>query len=234
MAISERRGAAAGAAIRALAAGAALLAAVAGAGCARSGAAPPEPPAAAGQAAGHAAGRGQAAGTTAGRSPAPSVAQAPAALDPSEEITPEELSTIPEPVPARSSGGTGRNPQAPLPMAQAAPEADSAPIEWPVPVPAPARAAEKPAPTATIPASLWRVQVFTTQDRGLADRMAKEAALTLAVAAHIDYEGSHYKVRLGDFASEEEALPLRERAIRSGYPGAFRTRCATDATRNVN
>ena len=102
-------------------------------------------------------------------------------------------------------------------MAQAASERDSDAIEWPV-----------------APVSLWRVQVFATQDRDLADRMAREAAAALHVAARVDHEGTHYKVRLGDFSSEDAALPLREEAIRSGYAGAFRTRCATDASKSTN
>ncbi|HEY2924923.1 MAG TPA: SPOR domain-containing protein, partial [Candidatus Eisenbacteria bacterium] len=83
-------------------------------------------------------------------------------------------------------------------------------------------------------ASLWRVQVFVTQDRGQADRMAKEAQERLRVRAHIAYEASQYKVRLGDYGTEDEAQPLRERAVRSGFPGAFRVRCAPDRTDDIN
>jgi sporulation related protein len=223
---TSRPGAGFGALIRALVALAAMLAAMAGNGCARSGAAPPRPPAARQPA------RGQAGSAPTGRSPAPSSTQAPAVPDPSEEITPEELSTIPEPVPRSTAGGSGRNPQAPLPTAQAASEQDSEAIDWPVEPPATARAPE--GATAAAPTSLWRVQVFATQDRDLADRMAREAAVALHVAARVDHEGTHYKVRLGDFSSEDAALPLREEAIRSGYPGAFRTRCATDASKSTN
>jgi len=39
-------------------------------------------------------------------------------------------------------------------------------------------------------------------------------------------------VRLGDYASETEAAELRMRAVRSGYPGAFRIRCTPNPTLN--
>ena len=177
-----------------VAAGAALFAAVPAAGCARTGAASPEPPPA-----------------------RPGAAFSAPLLDPSEEITPEELATIPEPVPA-SSGGTPRSTRSPLPAAQTAQQVDLAPLE----------------PRAQAPANLWRVQVFVTQDRSLADRMAKEAAQRLNVKAHVAYEASHYKVRLGDYRSEDEAQPLRERAVRAGFPGAFRIRCTPGATNYID
>jgi len=82
------------------------------------------------------------------------------------------------------------------------------------------------------PGFLWRVQVFATQDRDLAQRTAREAAQLLHVEARVDYEGARYKVRLGGYASEEEAGALRDEAVRAGYPGAFRIRCASDTTLN--
>ncbi len=139
-----------------------------------------------------------------------------AILDPSEEITPGELSTIPEPVPGASRGMGGIRQRAPLPMAQTAPEADS-------------RARDA---GSWRDGPLWRVQVFATQDRALADRMAEETAALLHVSAHVAYETPLYKVRLGDYGSEEAAGPLRDRAVQSGFPGAFRIRCAREATNN--
>ena len=139
-------------------------------------------------------------------SPAPPVT---AGLDPSEEITPEELSTLPEPVPANPSGGTGAERRAPLTVAQAAPRGDSS-------------------ATRAIPGEegpLWRVQIFATQDRVLADRMAGEAVALLRSAAYVAFETPLYKVRLGDYRSEQEAAPLRDKAVRLGFPGAFRVRC---------
>jgi hypothetical protein len=79
---------------------------------------------------------------------------------------------------------------------------------------------------------LWRVQVFATQDRDLAQRTAREAARLLHVEARLDYEGARYKVRLGGYGSEEEAGALRDEAARAGYPGAFRIRCVSTTTLN--
>jgi len=140
----------------------------------------------------------------------------PSVPDPTEEITPGELSTIPEPVPATSDAGGGANPRPPARGSQAASEGDSG-------------------PTGQGPKAggfLWRVQIFATQDRDLAERAAREASQILHVEAHVDHEASRYKVRLGGFASEEEAGALRDEAVRSGYPGAFRIRCARDTTLN--
>ena len=40
----------------------------------------------------------------------------------------------------------------------------------------------------------------------------------------IDYESSLYKVRMGAFATEAEAEPLKRKAVIEGYTGAFRVR----------
>ena len=145
-------------------------------------------------------------------------AERPPVSDPGEEITPEELSTIPEPVPGNPTAGGRVRVRSPLPRAQEGSQRDSLPAEAPIRGQGP----------------LWRVQVFATQDRDLADRMAREVGGLLRVRAHVAYEAPHYKVRLGDYASEDDARPLRERAVRSGYPGAFRIRCARDTTKSAD
>jgi len=80
---------------------------------------------------------------------------------------------------------------------------------------------------------VWRVQIFATQDRELADRMAGEAEALLQAAVYVAHEALFYKVRVGDCRSEQEAAPLRDKAVRSGFPGAFRIRCSTDATHRL-
>ena len=141
-------------------------------------------------------------------------ASRPAVLDPSEEITPEELSTLPEPVPAKDAGGRGVGPGAPLPVAQTAPRAGS----------------RAPQGGVEVYGQVWRVQIFATQDRELADRMAGEAGALLQAAVYVSHEAPLYKVRVGDYRSEQEAAPLRDKAVRSGFPGAFRIRCSHEAT----
>jgi hypothetical protein len=131
---------------------------------------------------------------------------APGRLDPSEEITPEELATLPEPI-----GGTG------------APNASGAAPGAPGASPgfgASGDDSKAPAP----PDGLWRVQVHASESREEALRVGRAAARRLGVELFLEREGSLYKARLGSFAGEREAQALRDRAIRAGYPGAFRTR----------
>jgi hypothetical protein len=176
-----------------------LLVAAAVEGCARSAAEP--------------ATRGAAAAAPAVAAPA---AGRPASPDPGEQITPAELATIPEPVPASPDNPGAPTPRQQIRTLQKAPEGDSG------------RTEEGP----KAKGSLWRVQVFATQDRDLAERTAREATQLLHVEARVEYEASRYKVRLGDFGSEEEAGALRDEAVRAGYPGAFRIRCTPDTTLN--
>lgn len=171
--------------------------------------------------------------------PAEPALQSPQNLDPDEEITPSELASIPDPVPP---AGAAR-----LPASAADPQAgalgspgDPAQGVTPGSGRSPARGRQNAAPSdfeATIQdtgiakaAFTWRVQIFAAQDLGLADRKAKEAGERLRVKARLVYEAPYYKVRLGDYASEEEAHALRERAIQAGYTGAFRVRCEPDTT----
>ena len=187
--------------IRVAAAALVLLGAMAG--CAHSAASPaPSPPA------------GAPAASPPGAAPE---AGRPAVLDPSEEMTPEELSTLPEPVPAHDAGGTGAGPRAPLPVAQGAPRAGSGASQG----------------VAEEEGLVWRVQILATQDRGLADRTAGEAGALLNTAVSVAYEAPFYKVRLGEYRTEREAAPLRDKAVRSGFPGAFRIRCSREATRRL-
>jgi hypothetical protein len=192
--------------------GLALLMAAAAAGCARLAASPPEPPAARRNVLPAGAGTpavSSGATVVAGGSTAASTPSLPPNRDPGEEITPEELATISEPVPGSQSVPGWADPGTPSERAQGSPQAQST---W-------------PESGKRRPASLWRVQIFVTQDRDLADRKAKEAAERLQVKAHVEFESPNYKVRLGDYASEGEAQPLRDRALYTGYPGAFRVRC---------
>ena len=157
-----------------------------------------------------------------------SASTAPAAntnprLDPSEEITPEELAAIPEPVPGAVDTAPIVAPAQTPGQTQPAPGA-------PLSAPAPSPPAPGPAPTpGSAPGNggRWRVQVFASPDLAAADSVAKAASALLQATYAIEYEGTLYKVRLGSFASEEEAQALRERAVRSGYPGAFRVRTLT-------
>ncbi len=136
-------------------------------------------------------------------------------------MTPEELASIPDPVPEAAAAAD---------TARAAPGQGQAPDVAP-PADLPARGpggAQEGAPGArTAGSAVWRVQIYASPDLKLADRLAKEASARLGVPASIEYDAQLYKVRLGDFATEEEAQALRARAVREGYPGAFRVRALT-------
>jgi hypothetical protein len=119
-------------------------------------------------------------------------------------MTPEELATIPDPLPGGGDAGGASMPSS------AATEA------------AEPRSAPPSGEASTAPA--WRVQILATPDRDLAERVAAQAADRLGTISRVDLEGSLYKVRLGGFATEGEAQGLRERAIEMGYPGAFRVK----------
>jgi SPOR domain len=149
-----------------------------------------------------------------------SASTAPPALDPSEEITPQELASIPEPLgdSVQPSIAPGKAPaEASEPRSQA-PEAAKAAEPPPLP---------KPAPPGEF---TWRVQILATPDRAYAERVAKEAVERLGTTSRIDQESGLYKVRLGGFAGEGDAQVLRQRALESGYPGAFRIKMRTRTT----
>ncbi|HEU5310898.1 MAG TPA: SPOR domain-containing protein [Candidatus Eisenbacteria bacterium] len=120
--------------------------------------------------------------------------------DPSEVITAEELATIPDPVP----GGAAEAPIDPTPPARETPPSSSSPG------------------TGTDTGWIWRVQVFASPDRVQAERTAREASERLREPYVIDHEGALYKVRLGGFAKESDAEPLKRKAVLEGYTGAFR------------
>jgi len=131
------------------------------------------------------------------------------ALDPSEEMSAEELASIPEPLP----GGQRSPPSSSQGGAEGTREARSPDDD------------DSPRGPA-----VWRVQVLATPDRALADRVAREAGERLGTVADVEFESSLYKVRLGRFDSEEDAGGLRDRAVELGYSGAFRVKKTTPTT----
>jgi len=156
------------------------------------------------------------------RSTAPSAAQPPPLVeppdhpDPSEEITPEELASIPDPIPGSARGSSAARKD----ESRSAAATDSA-------------TGAGGSGTGSAPANdaatgdgrwVWRVQIYASPLLPDADRIAKDASARLDESYVIEFEGTLYKVRLGAFESEDAAQALRERAIRLGFPGAFRMR----------
>ena len=154
----------------------------------------------------------------------------PGELDPSEEITPEELASIPEPTPSAPRSAASAQPASKPPGVASEPlssgeEATNAPA----PTAAPA-ATPEPVPAAIGGPWIWRVQILATPDRALAERVAREAAERLGTTSRVDAEPPLHKVRLGGFASEADAQILKARAVEMGYPGAFRIKIHAAAT----
>lgn len=209
---------------------AALLAAICG--CSHVSVPPPRPPVAA----------PISGGTSARHAPSVGAAASSVALDPTEAITPRELASIPDPVPGAPARGAIENPT---------PGDSEMTVRTPVPdSPAPnAPATGSPAPdspatgsqaaeSATAPRAessderrwVWRVQVFASPDLEQAERIAKDTSSRFGEPSVIEFESPLYKVRLGAFASEALAQTLRERAVREGFPGAFRMRSPRSLT----
>ena len=132
------------------------------------------------------------------------VRETPARLDPTEEITPQELATIPDPVPGAPPRDRPQDGSESRSGVQGTSSGSSGA----------GTAQEKP----------WSVQIFASEDRGEAQRVARTAADRLQMATRVDHEPPLYKVRVGRFADEQEAQSLRTQAIRAGFAGAFRVR----------
>lgn len=67
----------------------------------------------------------------------------------------------------------------------------------------------------------YRVQLFATSDRELAEEQAAEYRQTFDESIYVVFEGILYKVRAGDCVSRDEADALRREAIGLGCEGAF-------------
>lgn len=158
--------------------------------------------------------------------PATVAAAVSGALDSTEEITPGELASIPDPVPG-SEAGAERSVQ------DAAEAPTGAIADPPIPDPGPAIGAGAGAAAGSTARdgrrSIWRVQVYASPDLSQAGRVAKEASARLGEPAVVEFEDPLYKVRLGNFSSEALAQALRERAISEGYTGAFRMKASEPA-----
>lgn len=142
-------------------------------------------------------------------------------------MTPAELATIPDPVPAGGEGSRGlQSGLAGRPAGAAPGDSTRPPGVTGTPEPTPQADSSKEragsAPGGLSGGHLWQVQIYACPDLAQADRVAKDAARRLGVGYVIRYEERLYKIRLGAYASESDALALRERAIREGFPGAFR------------
>jgi hypothetical protein len=67
----------------------------------------------------------------------------------------------------------------------------------------------------------YRVQIISTQDVDQAEIMADRAMEFFNQPVYIVFESPYYKVRIGDFLSDMDAMDIERKARQSGYPGAW-------------
>ncbi len=67
----------------------------------------------------------------------------------------------------------------------------------------------------------YRIQLISTQDRNEALQIKSKADQRYELPVYIDFEPPNYKVRIGNYASQEEALREQEIMQRQGFPSAW-------------
>ncbi|MFH0779021.1 MAG: SPOR domain-containing protein [Candidatus Eisenbacteria bacterium] len=67
----------------------------------------------------------------------------------------------------------------------------------------------------------FRVQVFASSSLEKADEVAKEMRARFRERVYVEYSAPLYKIRMGDFATKEEASLFREKLVEAGYEGAW-------------
>ena len=66
----------------------------------------------------------------------------------------------------------------------------------------------------------YRVQIFASGERSAAESLKTKAGGQTSLPVYIEYEGGYYKVRVGDFASRDEAAAARARLSKL-YPDCW-------------
>lgn len=79
---------------------------------------------------------------------------------------------------------------------------------------------------------LYRIQLFTSKSMAEAVSVRNEAALDFDADVRVDFETPYYKVRLGSFATPQEAEGALKRARQLGYRGAWAVRVRAPGGRN--
>jgi hypothetical protein len=81
------------------------------------------------------------------------------------------------------------------------------------------------APKVTAPADSttdgFRIQLFASADRDVAQNARDVAAKRLGIAAHLDLDGGVYKVRVGDYRRREDAAAALPTVRAQYYPDAW-------------
>jgi hypothetical protein len=72
-----------------------------------------------------------------------------------------------------------------------------------------------------IETSGYRIQLISTQDRTEALEIKKQADERYDLPVYIDFEPPNYKVRIGNYSSNEEAMRVQETLRRHGFKFAW-------------
>ncbi len=67
----------------------------------------------------------------------------------------------------------------------------------------------------------FRVQIFASSSLEKAEAVAKQARTIFSERVYVEYSAPLYRVRVGDLSSKEQALELKEKAVKAGYDGAW-------------
>jgi len=129
---------------------------------------------------------------------------------------PDSLATATDSLQATAPALPATNPAAP-------PPANNSPATAPAGPPAmgPAVAGETAASTTSSDGSCWRLQVAAPVEKAEAESRRDAAQSLLVVPMAIEFEKSLYKVRTQGCLSRAAADAVRQRALDSGFTGAF-------------
>jgi cell division septation protein DedD len=67
----------------------------------------------------------------------------------------------------------------------------------------------------------FRVQIFASSSLEKAETVARQARTVFSESVYVEYSAPLYRVRVGDFSTKEQALEMKEKAVRAGYEGAW-------------
>ncbi len=71
----------------------------------------------------------------------------------------------------------------------------------------------------------YRVQIMIGKDEEKIQEEKKKVIFKFHYPVYVEFETPYYKIRIGDFTDQDEAVRVREEAKRKGYPDAFIARC---------
>ncbi|UCE01979.1 MAG: SPOR domain-containing protein [Candidatus Latescibacterota bacterium] len=82
-------------------------------------------------------------------------------------------------------------------------------------------------PSAPVPG--YRIQLAACESREVAEALRAEASARVDSSVYVEHDGPLYKVRVGDCATQEECLGLRDQLRQAGYSSAWIVRTRIQA-----